>query len=180
MSAVASAVAAATGPSGRSGGSSRPGRARGAARREGHAHGGHDRAEWEAAAAGGTGGAGTVGLVDLERVDGPVRVLEGRGVVLDEVLAGGGLGSAGGVVGPDVSGPVAAEGGVEDDLVVHEEVVDVAAAAAERGHGLAPAAGVRAAGRDVRGHGGAREEPDVDAGRGPLGGVDAALAVVEA
>lgn len=52
-------------------------------------------------------------LVDLERVDAPVGALEGGGVVLDEGVAGGGVGGAA-AAGPDVAGPIATEGDVED------------------------------------------------------------------
>lgn len=53
-------------------------------------------------------------LVDLERVDLPVGVREGRGVVLHVALAGAGESRAGGVAAPDIASPVTAEGGVED------------------------------------------------------------------
>lgn len=52
-------------------------------------------------------------LVDLQRVDAPVCALEGCGVVLDEGVAGGGVGGAASA-GPDVAGPVTAECDVED------------------------------------------------------------------
>lgn len=58
-------------------------------------------------------GGSAAGLVDFEGVDGPEGVGEGGGVVGHEVLAGVGLGGAGGG-SPSVAGPVAAEGGVED------------------------------------------------------------------
>lgn len=52
-------------------------------------------------------------MVDFQAVDGPVGVLEGAGIVGDEVLAGAGAGGLGaGASAPDLSGPVAAEGGL--------------------------------------------------------------------
>jgi len=51
--------------------------------------------------------------VDLERVDLPVAVLEGRRVVLDKVIAGASLARAG-ARAPNIAGPVTAEGDVED------------------------------------------------------------------
>lgn len=53
-------------------------------------------------------------LVDFEGVDLPVGVLECSRVVLDVVLAGAGERRAGGIGAPDSTGPVTAEGGVED------------------------------------------------------------------
>lgn len=53
-------------------------------------------------------------LVDLDGVHEPVRVFKVGRVVLDVGLARVGLGGAGGVRGPDLTGPVSAEGGVED------------------------------------------------------------------
>lgn len=101
--------------------------------------------------------------VDLDGVDEPVGVLEGGRVAGDVVLAGGGLGAADGIVGPNLTGPVSAEGRVEDDLVVLEVARDVAAAAGERGLGRAPAARVGGARGDVLGNGTrAREKEDVD------------------
>lgn len=52
-------------------------------------------------------------LVDLERVDAPVCLGEGGGVVLDVGVAGASLGGTG-TRGPDVASPVTAEGDVED------------------------------------------------------------------
>lgn len=52
-------------------------------------------------------------LVDLERVDAPVGLVERCRVVLDESFAGAGFAGAG-TCWPDCAGPVAAEGYVED------------------------------------------------------------------
>lgn len=52
-------------------------------------------------------------MIDFDGVDGPERFSESAGVVSDEVGAGGGFGGAG-AGGPDVAGPVAAEGRVEN------------------------------------------------------------------
>lgn len=127
-----------------------------------------------------------IALVHPEGIDGPVRVGERFRVVADVVLAGTGEGGAGGVLAPDGAGPVAAEGGVEDDVVVLEMLVDVTAALAvvgsaadEAGAGMPPCARVRVRARDVAGFAAAREKPDVDPAAGPLHGVDAAVGVIE-
>jgi hypothetical protein len=57
-------------------------------------------------------GAATL-LVDLERVDAPVGLGEGGWVVLDIGVAGASLGGTA-TRGPDIAGPVTAEGNVED------------------------------------------------------------------
>lgn len=107
-------------------------------------------------------------LIHLDRVDQPVRVLEGGWVVLDVGVARGRLGGAA-AAGPDVPGPVAAEGGVEDDVVVGKVGVDVAVAAPVEGDDRgAPVGGHRRPGRDVRGDGASGEKPDVDAAAFPL------------
>lgn len=118
-------------------------------------------------------------MVDLERVDRPVSVDEGRGVVLDEILTRRGFGAACRVGGPDVAGPVTAESGVEDDLMILEELVDVATTS-ERRQRSAPVARIGISGSDVRGDAGAREEPNGNGRAGPLGRVHAPLTVVEA
>lgn len=63
-----------------------------------------------------TGIKGRVGAVrvDLDRVHEPVGVFEVARIVLDVGFARICLGGASGVGGPDISGPVSAEGGVED------------------------------------------------------------------
>lgn len=58
------------------------------------------------------GGAAVV-LVDLERVDAPVGLVECGRVVLDVRYAGVSLGSAG-ARGPRIASPVTTEGNVED------------------------------------------------------------------
>lgn len=113
-------------------------------------------------------------LVNLERIDSPVRVPEGGGVVRDERVTGGGLGGALRGRAPDGAGPVAAEGRVEDELQAGEVGGDVAGPR-EEGDGAAPAGRVGLAGGDVCRDGGAGEEVDLDRGRGPFGGVDAAV-----
>lgn len=77
---------------------------------------------------------------------------------------------------PHAARPVAAESGIEDDLVVLELLVELAAAL-EVCVWRAPASRV---GRvDVLWDGPAREEPDLDVRGGPLHGEDAAFGRVE-
>lgn len=66
-------------------------------------------------------------IVDFQIIDGPVSILKCIRIVLDVGLAGRSQSRAGAVLGPDVASPIAAEGGVEDNVVVHEMRVDIAA-----------------------------------------------------
>lgn len=100
----------------------------------------------------------------------------------DVVLTSGRLRRASGLLGPDAAGPVATEGGVEDDVVALEMPVDVAVIAAEEARGCGTPSrgvGVGVGARDIAGDAGAREEPDVDGGAGPFHGVNAAAGGVE-
>lgn len=136
-------------------------------------------------------------LVDFERVDAPVGLFEGCGVVLDVRVAGACLRGAG-VRWPDGAGPVAAEGYVEDlcielgcgfgridvftgtyDLQILEMGVDITGSG-EPGTWEAPAQRVRLAVPDIGRNAGVGEEPDVDGIACPFGGVDAAAGLVEA
>ncbi len=65
--------------------------------------------------------------VDFQIVDGPVRILKCIRIVLNVSLAGRSQSRTGAVLGPDVASPIAAESGVEDNVVVHEVRVDIAA-----------------------------------------------------
>lgn len=56
---------------------------------------------------------GVAVLVDLERVDAPVRLLEGGWILAHKVVAGAGFGGAA-ASGPGGAGPVAAESDIED------------------------------------------------------------------
>lgn len=105
---------------------------------------------------------------DLNVVDEPVRFLEVAGVGSDVFLTSGRLGGAGGVVAPDLTGPDAAEGGVENDVVVHEVGIDIAAAARERGGGVSPGAGIGVSGVNISGDAATREEEHLDGVGGPL------------
>lgn len=130
-----------------------------------------------------------VGLIKhSERVDRPEHVVEGVLVGGDKVLARGRPAGAARLA-PQLARPVAAEGGVEDDVEVVEVRVDLERAA-ELGAGEAPCrvGGVGGAGDDVGGDCGgvliivvvaAGEKPDLDGGRGPLGRKDAAAVLVE-
>jgi len=65
--------------------------------------------------------------VDFQIVDGPVSVLKCYWVILDVVLAGRSQSRARPFLGPDVARPIAAKCSVEDNVVVHEMRVDIAA-----------------------------------------------------
>lgn len=65
--------------------------------------------------------------------------------------------------GPRVAGPLAAERGVEDCLVVVEECRHVAIRVRPERQRRAPTRGLRRAPRNVRRDGGARKEPHFDA-----------------
>lgn len=135
---------------------------------------------------GGGGGRADVArriLVNLEGINRPIRVHKSLGVKPDVFLtAAGRPRRASGILGPDGAGPVAAEGGVEDDVVVFEMPVDVTVVATgeARGRGTPGRGdGIGVGARDIAGDAGAREEPDVDGGAGPFHGVNAAAGVVE-
>lgn len=78
------------------------------------------------------------------------------------------------------TGPVAAEGSVEDDAHVVEHGVDGAGALEEGGRGAEICCGVGVAGADGVGDCRAGEEPYFDGRGGPVHGVDAAALGVEA
>lgn len=125
-------------------------------------------------------------LIDLEGIDGPIRINKSLGVKPDVFLTGAArLSRASGILGPDAAGPVAAEGGVEDDVVALEMPVDVAVVATEEARSCGTPSrrvgvGVGVGGaRDIAGDAVAREEPDVDGGAGPFHGINAAAGVVE-
>lgn len=101
-------------------------------------------------------------------------------MVLHVVLASASQCGASAVLTPDTPGPIAAESGVEDDVVVLEVLVDVAIVAAnEASCGSSPVGGVGVGSRGIAGYTSTRPEPDVDPIAGPLHGVDAAVSVVE-
>lgn len=119
-------------------------------------------------------------LVHLKGINRPIRLHKRLGVLPDVFVTSTRLRRASGILGPDGAGPVAAEGGVEDDVVVLEMPVDVAVVATEeaRGGGT-PSRGVGVGTRDIAGDAVAREEPDVDGGAGPFHGVNTAAGGVE-
>ena len=126
------------------------------------------------------------GLVDAHAPDEPVGADKVGTVVEDVVVAGVGLGGAGGVAAPDalLAGPVAAKGRVKDDLLLLEVAGNVAAGEARDGGakvGRVGGGGGRAADGELGGHvGAAGKEPDGDGVRGKLHGIDAAFVGVEA
>lgn len=84
------------------------------------------------------------------------------------------------LLSPDGACPVAAEGGVKDDVVVHEMLIDIAVGAANEPCGCrTPAPRVGLGYRDIGWDTVTGEEPDVDGGAGPFGGVDAAAGIVQ-
>ncbi|KAI6766477.1 hypothetical protein HG531_011699 [Fusarium graminearum] len=119
--------------------------------------------------------------VNLDTVHKPVGVLEGRRVAGNIVVALS-QGCSLRVLVPDIgrAGPITAESSVEDDVVVSEVVVDVAAlTSVELGSGSSPGCRIGVARLNVLGNTTAVEEPDSDVVRSPLGGVDSAANVVE-
>ncbi len=119
--------------------------------------------------------------IDFQTIDTPIRTLKRLRMILHIILTRRRLSGASGILRPNRAGPVAAESGVEDDVVVFEVVVDRAAwAALERGCGVAPAGGVGVGARGAVWDAAAGEEPDVDGGAGPFHGIDTTLGVVEA
>lgn len=92
-------------------------------------------------------------LIHLDAADHPVGILECLGVMLHVLLARRRFGFARRLVPhARVPGPVAAEGGVEDDVEAREVLVDVAASG-ELGRRHAPFRRVGLARRDVAGNG---------------------------
>ena len=73
-------------------------------------------------------GRGACVLVDLKGIDAPVGVLECLGVVANKGVAVTAVSLRARAARPGGPGPGTAEGGVEDDVVGLEVVVDVAAA----------------------------------------------------
>lgn len=66
-------------------------------------------------------------MENLQRIDGPVGVLECRRVVLDVIDTGVGLGAAR-TIGPNVSSPIAAVRQIKHNLVVVEKAVNITTA----------------------------------------------------
>ena len=88
-------------------------------------------------------------------------------------VVGGAAGSEG------VAGPVAAKGGVEDEVVVLEVGIPVAADAAPESGWWPPARGIGVAGQDIAGRGAVSPPPYADAKRGPLHSEDGTAVVVQ-
>ena len=92
----------------------------------------------------------SIGGKHLQAVDRPISIRVRPRVVLHVILAGVCFGGTTSILGPYAAGPVSAESGVEDDVVVFEMVVDVAGTATlEVCHWLTPVGGVGAIAVDV-------------------------------
>lgn len=110
-------------------------------------------------------------------LDLPVRLVEDARV-LGHVVATDGLAGLGGTrLAPDgiVSGGLAAEGEADDEFVVAEVRLDVAARVVQEHRGLAPGARVRGLAVDVGGPVGPGPREELDGRGGPFDGVDASL-----
>ena len=107
----------------------------------------------------------------------PVRlVVDTR--VLGHVVATDCLAGLGGAcLAPDglVAGGLSAEGEADDEFVVAEVRLDVAARVVQQHRGLAPGARVRGLAVDVGGAVGPGPREELDGSGGPFDGVDAAL-----
>lgn len=103
-------------------------------------------------------------------------------MVLHVVLAASRQGRASAVLTPNATGPVAAECGVEDDVIFLEMLVDLATRPArETGGGGTPSGRVRVRAEGVAGETVvAGKIPDVDYGAGPFHRVDTSAGVVHA
>lgn len=119
--------------------------------------------------------------VNLDTVHKPVGVLEVGRVGSDIVLAVS-QGRSLRIIVPDVrrAGPVTAESSVEDDVVFHEVIVDIATLTSiELGSGSSPGGGAGVARLDVLRNLTALEEPDGNIVGSPFGSVHSATDVVE-
>lgn len=109
-------------------------------------------------------------LPDLNMVDEPVRIGESCRIIRNIGTASAGQGSARSA-SPHASCPVAAESGVENDVLLCKECAEVTAASGKSGQGSPPRGNIDGIVRDVCGHGTTRPEPDVNAGGCPLHGI---------
>ena len=123
-------------------------------------------------------GRGTVVLVDFEGVDGPESLLESLGIVPHEGIAVTPMSLGAGTAFKRFASPRATEGGVEDDVVVAEVVVDVAVAL-EDGLRRVPPTGIGSTAGDIGRYLSARPEPDLDVLGGPLSCVNSASSSIE-
>jgi hypothetical protein len=119
-------------------------------------------------------------LEDSQRVDGPIGIPECLRVVGDVVGAGAAQSRTCRVAAPNATGPVAAEGHIENDLVVREKLGYVTAACELR-EWLSPSVvRLRIGAQNVGRNGTALEEPDADRFVSPFHGVDTTSDIVEA
>lgn len=123
----------------------------------------------------------TVEFVDFECIDGPIRLGERLGVVLDVFFARRRFRRADVILGPFPPRPVAAEGGVEHDLLILEVGIDVAIRSPlESRDGVGPFGGIGGLAQDIPGLLTAGEEPNLDGILGPLHGVGSPFVEIEA
>lgn len=107
-------------------------------------------------------------LVDLQRVDSPVRILESLRVVLYPFLACSGLLAASAVLPyTGITRPYTAECRVKDDLLLLECFCNVTATL-ETSRRFSPAAGIRVATKNICRNRAAREEVNTDSVGSPL------------
>ena len=118
--------------------------------------------------------------IDLQAIDSPISGLERLRVVLDVILTGRRFAGASAILAPDGPRPVTTEGGIEDDIIILEVIINIAARATLEGSSsCSPSRRIRIGACGAVGDAIAAEEPDVDGGAGPFHGVDATLGVVE-
>lgn len=101
-------------------------------------------------------------------------------MVVDVILATPGECGASAVLTPDIASPVTAEGGVENDVIVLEMLIDVAVVPSnEAGCCSSPGRWTGVGFEGVARYSSTRPEPDVDVSTRPFHGVDTATSVVE-
>lgn len=121
-----------------------------------------------------------IALVHFQGVDRPICLRECGWIILHKSLATTGKGGASAVLTPHTTGPITAEGSVEDEVIVHEMLIDVAIAAAdEAGCCSSPCGWSGVGAQGVTGNAPTRPEPDVDVASCPLHCVDPASSVIE-
>lgn len=114
-------------------------------------------------------------LVNLDRVNNPISLSKGLGITRHILLAGWGQSRAFRIRAPDLgaSCPGSAKGGVKDNLVVLEMVVNVTGIPAqEPSKWSSPRAGIGLPRLNILGDLGSRKEPDGNVIRSPFSGIN--------